>query len=241
MSAACQRLKIIMCAATKTTISVVIPVHNCARYLAQAIDSVLTQTHAPAEVLIVDDGSTDESAAVAHGYGSAIKYIHQEQGGAARARNAGVDASSCEYIAFLDADDIWLPDKISRQLLALEKHADKQACFGHMQQFVSDDAIQAKGLLAQAQEVLPGYSPCTLLIKKSDFMKVGYFEADWQVGEFIAWFAAAQDAGIRMLMLPEVVALRRLHDSNQGVQKTDMRSHYALVVKSILDKRRKAN
>jgi glycosyltransferase involved in cell wall biosynthesis len=98
------------------TVSVVIPVFNGGRYLREALDSVLCQTLPPLEVLVVDDGSTDESAAIAEAYGPPVRVIRQANQGESVARNRGIDEAQGEWVGFLDADDIWLPGKLKAQL-----------------------------------------------------------------------------------------------------------------------------
>jgi glycosyltransferase involved in cell wall biosynthesis len=100
---------------TAVTISVVIPTYNHAAYLREAIDSALAQTLPPLEVIVVDDGSTDDTAAVLRCYGDRIRTIRQANAGVAAARNAGVAAVIGDYIAFLDSDDVWALDKLERQ------------------------------------------------------------------------------------------------------------------------------
>src|SRR3990167_8128796 len=97
-------------------VSVVIPTYNYARYLPQAIDSVLGQTYPHIEVVVVDDGSTDESRDVLRAYGSRIRWVQQERQGVSAARNRGVRESRGDLVAFLDADDRWLPTKLERQV-----------------------------------------------------------------------------------------------------------------------------
>ncbi len=97
-------------------VSVVIPNYNYAHYLREAIDSVLAQTYPEIEVIVVDDGSSDTSREVLTGYGDGVKTVFQENQGVSAARNNGVAASSGEFVAFLDADDSWLPSKIERQV-----------------------------------------------------------------------------------------------------------------------------
>ena len=98
------------------TISVIIPAYNYARYLAEAIDSALGQTYAPLEVIVVDDASTDDTPRVLAAYGQRIRAIRQPNGGAGAARNTGIAAARGEYVAFLDADDVWLPRKLELQM-----------------------------------------------------------------------------------------------------------------------------
>jgi glycosyltransferase involved in cell wall biosynthesis len=97
-------------------VSVVIPNYNYSQYISEAVKSALSQTYKTIEVIVVDDGSTDESLEELGKFGDQIKVIAQTNAGVSAARNAGVQASSGEYIAFLDADDIWEPEKIERQM-----------------------------------------------------------------------------------------------------------------------------
>lgn len=104
------------------TIGVVIPAYNSANYIRRAIDSVLAQTHQTDEIIVVDDGSTDDTATVVGGYGSRVKLIRQANAGASVARNTGIKAATSEWIAFLDSDDEWLPEKLELQVELLERN-----------------------------------------------------------------------------------------------------------------------
>ena len=102
-------------------VSVVIPCFNYGKFLGAAIDSVLAQTHAAREIIIVDDGSTDASAEVARGYGAPVTLISRPNGGISAARNTGIREASAELLGFLDADDLWTSDKLERQVEALSR------------------------------------------------------------------------------------------------------------------------
>src|SRR5262245_23175320 len=97
-------------------VSAIIPVFNGSRYLADAIESVLDQTHAAIDITVVDDGSTDESVAVAEWFGDRVRIIRQRNEGQAAALNAGLKSVTGEYVGFLDADDLWMPEKTVRQV-----------------------------------------------------------------------------------------------------------------------------
>ncbi|MEB3212954.1 MAG: glycosyltransferase [Leptolyngbyaceae bacterium] len=101
-------------------VSVVIPTYNCDRYLPEAIDSVLSQSYPDYEVLVIDDGSTDRTAEILDGYGDRLRAIHQTNQGVAIARNHGIQLARGEFIAFLDADDVWLPHKLDAQVKLFE-------------------------------------------------------------------------------------------------------------------------
>lgn len=105
-------------------ISVVIPTYNRAGCVGDAIDSVLSQTYADYEIIVVDDGSTDETRKTLERYGDRIRYIHQENAGVSAARNRGIMEARGEWVAFLDSDDEWLPEKLSMQMECLSRHPD---------------------------------------------------------------------------------------------------------------------
>src|SRR5262245_29639297 len=109
-------------------VSVVIPAYNCAPFIREALDSVFAQNYPSLDVIVVDDGSTDETCDVVASYGSAVTLVRQKNSGAAVARNEGIRRARAEYIALLDADDIWLPGKLRLQVDHLESHADVGMC-----------------------------------------------------------------------------------------------------------------
>ncbi|HET8898233.1 MAG TPA: glycosyltransferase family A protein [Rhodanobacteraceae bacterium] len=124
-------------------VSVVMPVYDAARWLPQALDSVLAQSHANFEVVAVDDGSRDASADILARYAAAdarVRVLRQANAGVAAARNAAIRAARGDYVAFLDADDRWHPDKLTRQLATLRKHA-AQICYAAYWRVDEEDAV----------------------------------------------------------------------------------------------------
>ena len=221
-------------------ITVIIPVYNGERYLADGIESVLAQTHPPAEVLVVDDGSTDNSAVIAQEYAPQVRFWHQSNLGPAAARNAGIRMSTGELLAFLDADDLWAPDKLARQVEILEQRSDLEAVLGHIEEFVSPDISDEMARRLRAMKTAhPGYSAGTLLVRRSVFLSIGYLDEDLQFGEFIDWWARAMDAGLTYAMLPGVVMRRRLHGDNHTLRHRTHTRDYLRVARAALERRRR--
>jgi glycosyltransferase involved in cell wall biosynthesis len=223
-----------------SSISVIIPVFNGALYLAAAVETVLSQTATPGEVIIVDDGSEDDTAEVAGRFCPPVRYYRQTHGGAAVARNRGADLARGRFLAFLDADDLWAERKLACQLDAFSRDPELDVVFGHVEQFYSPELDEAGARkIRRPAASLPGYHPGAMLIRRAAFFRVGYFETRWDVGEFVDWYAKAVERGLKSLMLPEVFLQRRLHETNLGVSKRDCRTDYARILKAALDRRRR--
>jgi glycosyltransferase involved in cell wall biosynthesis len=213
---------------TDDRVSVVIPVRNGERFLAEAIESALGQSRPPLELIVVDDGSSDSTSEVAREFGSRVSYVRRPPLGVAAALNCGIALARGDFLAFLDADDVWTPNKLELQLATLRAHPRLDAVFGHLANVSEDEG--ACGTFA-------GWSRGTMLIREEAFARVGPF-TQWRLGEFVEWYARAVDLGLRLLMLPEVLLLRRVHDANVGVRLRHERGEYARVLKAVLDRRR---
>lgn len=220
-------------------VSVIMPLHNGERYLAEAIDSVLAQTHEPLELIVVDDGSTDGSGRVAREYGSALRYVYQVNAGQSAARNRGVDLARGGLLAFLDDDDYWSPDKLPRQVAALRNDPALEAVFGHVRQFMSTDlSPEAARRNRFHAEIMPGYVPGAMLIRREAFDRVGRFDPSLRIGEFVDWHARATDLGLRSMLLPDIVLHRRVHEDNTGIRLRAEQVQYVRLLKATLDRRR---
>ena len=222
-------------------VSVVVPVYDGARYLGAAIESVLAQAYRPLEVVVVDDGSRDGSAAVARAFGEPVRVCGQPHAGIAVARNTGVAHARGALLAFLDADDLWTADKLARQLAALEADPSLDLVFAHARQFLSPDLDPATARqLRCPPEPVPGRIPGTLLARRAAVDRVGPFDTTRRVGEFIDWYGRAVDLGLRQCLLPETLLLRRLHGRNTGIRARDAQTDYVQILKAALDRRRRA-
>lgn len=225
------------------SISVIIPVHNGERYLAEAINSVLAQDYPVFEVLVIDDGSNDRTADIVRSFGTPVHYHFQLQAGAGAARNCGAELARGELLSFLDADDLWEPRKLRHQVYALAEDTGLDIVFGHVQQFICSTIPEPlRARLHCPSEAMPGYHPGTMLLRRETFFSIGRFDTQWQVGEFVDWYARAVENGKKILMVPEVVMKRRLHVTNQGIYKHDhYKQDYLRILKRTLARRQAKN
>ena len=222
-----------------TLVSVIIPVYNSENYLAQAIESVLSQTYRPFELIVVDDGSSDRSREIAISYPQ-VKYSYQQNSGVAEARNRGIHNSRGKYIAFLDSDDLWLPEKLSLQIAAFGNDSSLEIVTGYVEQFVSPeiDPDTAKRY-SFPDRPLVGYSPSAIMIKRSALEKTGVFHEDFQGGEVISWFTNVFEKRVNILVIQDVVARRRIHGNNISIRKKPGKEKtITRILKSSLDRRR---
>lgn len=178
----------------KPLISVVIPTFNYGRYIAEAIRSALGQTLKSAEVIVVDDGSADDTAEIVAGFGDAVRYIRQENSGVCVARNRGVAESSGELIAFLDADDIWEPTKLEKQAELFERDGRIGLVHCGMREFDTDTgetiALHTDGmegdvadeLLLWEKSVIVGPGG-TIMVSREAFEAAGGFDPRQKCGE----------------------------------------------------------
>lgn len=222
-------------------VSVIVPVYNGAAYLAEALASVQTQTYQAVETIVVDDGSTDASGDVARQVAPQARLFRQVNGGTGAARNRGVAEAAGDLLAFLDQDDVWVSEKLAWQVTALAADPTADMVFGHVQQFFSPDLDAAsRSRLYCPDQPQPGLLPSALLIRRRAFERIGPFASGWRVAEWAAWYVRAVDLGLRGVMLPQVVARRRLHAANTGLTARDATGEYARLFKARLDSRRSA-
>jgi glycosyltransferase involved in cell wall biosynthesis len=219
-------------------ISVVIPCWNGASYLAEAIESARSQ-EGDLEILVVDDGSVDASVSVAERFGDPVRCLALSHEGAAQARNRGVEAARGELLSFLDADDLWTPGSLQRLTAALDRDPALEMALGHTEQFVSPEIAEPdRSRLACDPAPVAARVAGAMLVRRPSFDRVGRFSPRLATGEFVDWYARADELGLRSCMLPDTVLRRRLHRTNHGVVRRDARPDYLRVIKASLDRRR---
>jgi glycosyltransferase involved in cell wall biosynthesis len=164
-------------------VSVIIPTYNRGWIIREAIDSVLAQDFTDFELIVVDDGSTDNTADILRGFGSDIQVIRQSNAGVSAARNRGIKASAGRWIAFLDSDDLWLPQKLSRQVDFFAAHAHAMVCQTEEQWIRKGVRVNPKarhhkfsGLIFERSLELCLVSPSAVMIRKDLFNDVGLFD-----------------------------------------------------------------
>ena len=224
-------------------ISVIMPVYNTEKYVAEAIRSVLGQTWTNLELVCVNDGSTDGSLEILRSFGNRIVLVDcAKNGGIAEARNQGIKAATGEFLALMDADDLWEPEKLSLQMDQFEHDAALDVSFTMMKCFISPDLPdEVKKMRHCPPDPMPGYISATAVIRKTSFDKVGYFNPAWRVGEFIDWFEKAKALGMKSTMVDQVLFLRRIHETNTGVTERPSRVDYLRIVKQALDRKKQSD
>ncbi|TMA95583.1 MAG: glycosyltransferase [Deltaproteobacteria bacterium] len=222
-------------------ISCIVRVFNGELYLAEALDSILAQTHRPLEVLVVDDGSTDGTAKLVGGYGEKVCYLWQSNAGPAAATNLGLRAARGDFVAFLDADDVWHADKLARQLERFQSRPELDLSVTHVQNFWIPELAEeaAKFRHHRIAKPLPGYSTVTLLARRNLFETVGHFNSALQHGGDSDWFLRAAKHEAVMELLPDVLVYRRLHRTNRSrILAAASRDEYLELVRSEIERAR---
>lgn len=186
------------------SVSVVIPAFNAERYLGQALESVFAQTCAPLEVIVVDDGSTDATLEVAAQF--AVRVLPQAHAGITASRNAGLQAAHGTWLTFLDADDLWLPTKLERQLEVLNRAPEVELVSCRVEQFGDGTGFE---------RFPAGDHIGCWLVARGSFDRLGLFPA-FDTGDWMMWLTRARARGLREARVDEVLYRRRLHAFNYG-------------------------
>jgi glycosyltransferase involved in cell wall biosynthesis len=206
------------------SISVVIPAFNSMKYLRETLDSVLNQTILPNEVLVIDDGSTDNTAAFAESYGLPVRVFRRTNQRQAASRNFGIQAATCEWIALLDHDDVWEPNKLERQMEELARHPEADLCYtGRVLLIQKGDTT----ILGRVIDVPPAedikraryegvtFLPSAVLIRRSAILAIGGFDPKICHGsdDYDMWLRLLH-AGAKFAACREPLVQYRRHEGN---------------------------
>ncbi len=194
-------------------VSVIIPAYNRAQALKKAIDSVLSQTYEDFELLVVDDGSTDNTRKIVENCKKQVRYIFQQNQGVSSARNLGIYSTSGEYVAFLDSDDLWLPEKLEQQVAVMSQQPDLHLCH-------TEEIWIRRGVRVNPKKKHKKYSghiflyclplcvisPSSVMIRRELFHKVGYFDENLPACEdYDLWLRITKDYPVHFIETPLLI------------------------------------
>jgi glycosyltransferase involved in cell wall biosynthesis len=223
------------------TVSVIIPVFNGGKYLAAALESVSNQSLPPAEILVVDDGSRDRSADIARSF-SGVTLISEPHRGLAAARNRGIRQASGDYLAHLDADDLWMPDKLLLQIRQFRQNPRLDIVGGYMEPFFSEDLPEReRSKIYCPPAPIPGFSASVLLVRTAGFHRVGWYREDLRVAADLEWFIRARGIPLQEGMVTEILARRRLHKSNSDILNRRFNRERLVVLRDAIKLRRNSH
>jgi glycosyltransferase involved in cell wall biosynthesis len=197
------------------TIAVVMPVWNGLPYFTEALASLRAQTHAPCEIVVVDDGSTDGSGELAATLLPEGRVVRQPNAGIAAALVRGVRETTAEVVTFLESDDVWLPDKLAREAAFFAAHPEVDWSLCHAEIFLEPGCARPPWLRPEylgVPSVVAFMS--ALAVRRTVFARAGDFDPSYRYGQDTEWMMRAQAAGLRRGTLPDVLVRRRIHGSN---------------------------
>jgi glycosyltransferase involved in cell wall biosynthesis len=223
----------------KPLISAMITVFNGEKYIAEALQSIMSQNYLNFQIIVVDDGSTDHTKTVIQNSGVEVSYFYQEHGGIARGKNLGISHAKGDYFAFLDADDFWLNEKTNKQINLLLDDPSLDLVFGNVKQFYSPDlTAENREKYLCPENSYPGIHSGTMLIRRESFFKVGLFDTKWHKGIFNDWYLRAAEAGLRTYTFDDIFMMRRIHENNHGIVNRDKSIEYVRMLKASLNRKK---
>jgi glycosyltransferase involved in cell wall biosynthesis len=220
-----------------TLVSVIIPTYNSAGFIQEAVQSVLEQSYAEREVIVVDDGSSDKTREILGRYQGRVQYIYRQNGGPAKARNAGIEAAKGDLVCFLDSDDLWASNKLELQLAFMNQHREVALLAGGCRKFIDDGSpyspFTARPTKKNQSRIYPApeaftrllrsnfITTSTVAIRKECFEKVGLFDENLPtVEDRDLWLRVAAHFGVAQF--PWMVCKKRLHFANASSDKERM-------------------
>jgi len=223
------------------SIALVLCARNGERYLTEALDSVWAQSRRPDQFVLVDDGSTDSTAAIAASHPCGPTIVTTRGLGHPAARNLGITSTTRNLVAFLDADDLWQPNCLADLSAALANDPLADMVFGYAEQFASPDlTIEQRARYIVPTEAGPGYLAGAMLVRRSCLDAVGPFDESLRVGDFIAWMIAARAAHHREIVIDHLVLRRRHHPGNLGRSDSGLRSDFVRIARDAIARRRQS-
>jgi glycosyltransferase involved in cell wall biosynthesis len=223
---------------TNPLVTVVVAVYNGERFLHAALESLYAQDYKPFEVVFVDDGSTDGSAAIARAF-RGIRYVHQENQGLAAARNTGLSHARGEFLAYLDDDDLIPSHKLRRQAEYLVANPDVGCVLGR-QEIMLEPGVEPPQWLTRDSIFgdLDGIPFVSAMIRTQILRDVGGFDASYRFAEDRDLFVRLREHGVRIDVIPEVLLLRRFHGENMNFRLRPAKHPLLRSLKAKIDRER---
>jgi glycosyltransferase involved in cell wall biosynthesis len=214
--------------------TVVIPAYNAAPYIRETLDSVLAQTIAPERIIVVDDGSPDDTAGAVAAHAGPITYIRQDNTGPGGATTRGMMMVETEFFATVDHDDLWMPQKSAMQLAKLADDKGAAGVFARVAEFTGNPAA------AKYDAAYDGWTRATMMMRTAIAQAAGaMFDHPSKLGDLIDWLATIRENGHRLVMMEEILALRRLHPGSLTAQdRGDLSRSYVFLAQRALARRR---
>lgn len=220
-------------------ISVIVPVFNHARFIGQALDSVINQSITNTEIIVIDDASEDDISEKIEPYLGRVQYFRQSKRGTAAAKNAGLDRATGGLIAFVDADDYWMPGKLELQLEVLRNNPEIQIVYGYCREFFDEELSEAeRSKLRCNPDPVLSELPSIMLARRCVYDLVGYYNEKFVLGMDIDWALRCRTLGVPTQILSQTLYCRRIHRNNSGRANKAFRSDRVHALKAHLDRTR---
>jgi len=218
-------------------VSAIIPVYNGEAFLAEACESIRQQRYNPLEIIIVDDGSTDNTRKVAAGLGD-VHYVYEPNCGLPAARNRGLSEARGDVIAFLDVDDLWSGSKLEHQLSRLSEAPSAEIVIGYTQIMALGRSVEGMYIFKKWSDPVLALSVGSALFRRSVFDKVGLFDDTQYYCDDLDWFMRARESGVSILIHKEVAQFYRRHERNMTNEEKLGNYYFIRMLKKSLNRRR---
>jgi len=222
-------------------VSVVIPVYNGEKFIHKTLESVFAQDYKNYEALVIDDGSSDNSAKIIKTF-DAAQYLFQENQGNAAARNKGILEAKGDFIALLDQDDLWTKNKLTEHIKHHLNYPEVLYTIAYLRFFLEDGVekpVWFREELLRQKHV--DHSPGSLVAHRRAFDTVGMFDPTYKLTSDSDWIFRAKDKKISMAIIPKVLLLRRIHKTNQSAQVKQAHSEFLNLIRKSVKRKKTAN
>jgi glycosyltransferase involved in cell wall biosynthesis len=219
-------------------VSVIIPVYNGGTFLNEAIESVRQQAYVPLEIIILDDGSTDDTGEIAASFEKEVRYHYQPNKGLPAARNSGLRMACGDVITFLDVDDLWSKEKTTLQIELLSNSPSAEIVLGYTQIMLHTGINDGVQVFQEWESPVLAMSLGGAAFRKSVFDTIGPFDETQRYCDDWDWFMRARELNIEMVVHKEVVQFYRRHGKNMTNQQRLNNHYFIRMLKKSLDRRR---